>query len=347
METVVQGNSSFQMHPMKGAMTTQTLKGLQGLAPYHWRGDHANFQAFNPAFTQLMGGPQLSTEDMNLYTAFVNSILFMPNPNENLNRTYPTSLSGGNAVTGQTDFMTLQLTTINTTPQTCNACHLETNGAPGTNLLIAPAGAPNSNDPQPLKNPQLRNIYQKQLRNAQGYKGGVSVIDGFGLDHDGYVSGNQGFFTASIFSLYSAQETLDMSAFMLSFDTGTAPAVGYTRTMTSAMVTNSTVQSEWATLQSQAAAGSCDLIANGTLNGVVSGLLYQPSSQNYISNTGSTYTRAQLQTLIQKGDTLSFMGVYPGTGTATVTTIAKGHPVAMKPAPMNPFRAVLELLARL
>jgi hypothetical protein len=46
-------------------------------------------------------------------------------------------------------------------------------------------------------------------------------------------------------------------------------------------------------------------------------LLYQPSSSNYISDTKAVYTQAQLQALILAGDTLSMMGVYPGTGSAT------------------------------
>jgi hypothetical protein len=47
----------------------------------------------------------------------------------------------------------------------------------------------------------------------------------------------------------------------------------------------------------------------------VHGLLYQPASNNYISDTQTLYTQPQLQALIEKGDTLSFMGVYAGTGT--------------------------------
>ena len=46
------------------------------------------------------------------------------------------------------------------------------------------------------------------------------------------------------------------------------------------------------TLQLQAAAENIDLIARGTLSGVVHGLLYQPSSNNYLSDTGATYTQA-------------------------------------------------------
>ncbi len=345
METVIQGTSSFQMHPMKGPMTTQTLKGLQGLAPYHWRGDHVNLAAFNGAFSAFMGGPSLTSSNMNLLDTFEASMLYMPNPNLNLDGSFPASMNIPDSTTGSpsagaSDYLNLKLTLIGSQTHTCNGCHTAINGAPGTNLQINPVEG--AMQPQPLKVPQLRNVYQFQLRNAQGYTGGVeAAIDGFGLNHDGSASGLVGFFTSQIFAAYSPQNILDLSAYLLCFPTGTAPAVGYTITMNSTNVSNSPVQSNWATLQSQAAAGNADLIANGTVNGVLSGLLYQPSSQNYVSNTASTYTQAQLQTLIQNGDTLSFMGVYPGTGAAMVNGLRK------QPLANDRFRRLRELLARL
>jgi YVTN family beta-propeller protein len=302
MTATVQNQQVFLFHPMKGPMTTQTFRGLLNLSPYHWRGDKANFAAFNSTFDDLMGASELPTAEMTAYTNFVNTILFLPNPNENLNRTPPTSLAGGNAVTGETDFLTLAVSMPN--DNTCNGCHLASPG-PGTNRLIEPF------KPQPMKNPELRNIYQKLLfTNAQ-----PSSIDGFGLTHDGSVSTLADFMRESAFEAYTATNRIDIIAYMLSFDTGTAPAVGYTITLTAANVTETLAQTAWATLQSQAAAGNNDLIARGTIQGQVHGLLYQPSTNNYISDTGVLYTQAQLQSFIVAGDTLSFMGVYPGTGT--------------------------------
>jgi molecular chaperone GrpE (heat shock protein) len=75
---------------MKGTMATQTFKGLQATAPFHWRGDRSNFQAFNGAFSSLMGGSLLSTADMNHYTQFATSIAFPPNPNQLKDRTLRT-----------------------------------------------------------------------------------------------------------------------------------------------------------------------------------------------------------------------------------------------------------------
>ncbi len=311
MASVTQGSQTFQLHPMKGPMITQTFRGINNLAPYHWRGDHPNFAAFNPAFSTILGGSQLSDANMTNYTNFVNTLLYLPNPYQNLDRSLPTSLLNGNAVTGQTDFFTLKLSVNETALVTCASCHTTASSAPGTNLrIIQPAATP-----QPLKVPQLRNVYQKVLKAPYPTSAGLQAIDGFGLTHDGSTT-LPGFFAAKSFTLYSPQQVLDISAFLFSFDTGTAPAVGYTRTITAANFNTAPVQSDWATLQSQAAAGSIDLIARGTLGGILHGLKYVPSLNLYISNTLGSYTQAQLQNLIQKGDTLTFVGAYPGTGQA-------------------------------
>src|SRR5262249_41520159 len=37
-------------HPMKGPLLTQTLQDVIGKEPFHWRGDFAGLEAFNPAF---------------------------------------------------------------------------------------------------------------------------------------------------------------------------------------------------------------------------------------------------------------------------------------------------------
>jgi len=305
--TAVQNGQTFHFHPMKGPMTTQTLRGLLNLAPYHWRGDQANFAAFNSAFQTLMGGTQLSTANMDTYTTFINSVLYLPNPNQNLDRTLPTSLGTGNPVSGLNDFLTIAGTLPG--PVTCQSCHTADPG-PGTNLLIRPAAETAAE--QPMKTPQLRAIYQKNMFSSFE----TETIDGFGLTHDGAVSDGFLFLQAGNFTGYTETEKADMAAFLLCFDTGTAPAVGYTLTLTAANVLNSL--SGWTTLQARAAAGDIDLIARGTINGALHGLLYQPSSNQYITDTTGLgpFTQAQLQTLIQNGDTLSVMGVYPGSGTA-------------------------------
>jgi YVTN family beta-propeller protein len=309
MTTVVNNGQSFQMHPMKGPMTTRTLRGLTGTDPLHWRGDIVDFSDFNQFFDSLMGSSQLSDSDMSAYEAYIDTIAFLPNPNQNLDRSYSTSLNGGNAINGQFDFLNVQ---INTSPtNTCNSCH-NSNPGPGSNFKILTR----ANLPQPMKVPTLRNIYQKlNFSNANG----AASIDGFGLDSDGSKSTLVQLLDEPVLGGFTnnPQAQSDVAAFLISFDTGTAPAVGYTRTVTAANVTaDPTIAGDWATLQSQAAAANIDLICQGTIQGQLANCLYQPGTGTYTTDTTGVgpFTQAQLIAFIQAGDTLSVMGVPPGTG---------------------------------
>jgi len=145
----------------------------------------------------------------------------------------------------------------------------------------------------------------------------IGGVVGDMVDHDGFVADLVTFFEGKLFNSYTATEKLDMAAYVVCFDTGTAPAVGYTRTLTKSTLASGL--SDWNTLQAQASAGNIDLIVRGTVTGVVHGLLYNPVSNNYKLDTGNTVTQTQLEGLIQAGDVMSVMGVYPGTGAADET----------------------------
>ena len=106
-------------HPMKGPMTTQTLRGLNTLEPFHWRGDRTNFTHFNIAFPGLMGSAPLSSPDMEAYRDFVNTLVFQPNPNQNLDRTLPATFAGADPRAGFTNYVVDQYVG----GLTCNTCH--------------------------------------------------------------------------------------------------------------------------------------------------------------------------------------------------------------------------------
>lgn len=114
----------------------------------------------------------------------------------------------------------------------------------------------------------------------------------------------------------NAVDQANLSAYLRAFDTGTAPAVGYTRTIGPARGDDDEVISDWRLLEGQSARGNIDLIVNGTIDGKVRGLLYRPSSNDYVADrTGlGPFTRAELLAKIAAGDTLSLMGVPPGSG---------------------------------
>jgi hypothetical protein len=104
------------------------------------------------------------------------------------------------------------------------------------------------------------------------------------MEHDGNISIPSDLLDQPNFR-YTRQQKIDMTSYLLCFDTGTAPAVGYTTTLTAANVNNKQEQSEWATLQSQAFAANADPIARGTIPAHMRGLLYQPASNNYVNDT--------------------------------------------------------------
>jgi mono/diheme cytochrome c family protein len=304
MQTV----GSSQFHPMKGPMTTQSLRGLDALSPFHWRGDRADFLAFNPAFDSLLGGSQISSADMAAYADFVNTIKFQPNPNQNLDRTLPASIAGGDPTAGRNTFLNEQFTST----VTCNTCHAA-NPGPGSNRAIIPGSL--TREAQGFKVPQLRNIYQKLgFNNAAG----AQSIGGFGLIHDGAISNIFEFLSQPVFQTFSTDtiRKKNLNSFLLCFDTGMAPAVGYTRTVTAANVSNAAVANDWALLESQARSGNIDLIIKGTIDGQALGLVYRAASNDYQSaRTGvGPFTQAQLKTKASAGDTLSVMGVPTGSG---------------------------------
>jgi len=299
-------NSSV-FHPMKGPMTTQTLRGLNTLDPFHWRGDRTNFTHFNVAFPGLMGSSSLSTADMNAYRDFINTITFEPNPNQNLDRTLPTSFAGGNPRAGFTNFVIDSYVA----GLQCNSCHALPTGT--ARFIVSGVALRESQD---FKVPQLRNIYQKTSLNRGT---NASSVGGFGFLHDGTFADIVTFLSQPVFAAFSTNGPIktNLNAFLQCFDTGTAPAVGYSRTVASTNVTSITISNDWSLLEAQAALGTnIDLIVKGTLDGQLHGLLYQPALANYRPDSTNlpSLTRAQLVTKIQNGDRLTILGVPPGAG---------------------------------
>lgn len=306
-EGAMQTVNGEPMHPMKGPMTTQTLRGLNTMEPFHWRGDKANFVAFNPAFASLLGGSMLADADMAAYRDYVNTLRYAPNPYRNLDGSLPASLAGGDPRAGRNTFLNEPFTSN----ITCNTCHTESRG--GSNGQIISANL--IQESQPMKVSQLRNMYQKTGFNKEP---GARSVGGFGYIHDGTVSTLVEFLSNPLFQNLSRDDARkrNLAAFLLAFDTGMAPAVGHTRTVTSTNVNDAAVTNDWAVLEQQAAAARADLIVKGTIKGELRGLLYRPTTNDYRTDkTGvGPFTRAQLLELVAGGDTLTVMGVPAGSG---------------------------------
>jgi len=298
---------------MKGPMVTQTLRGLLGLDPLHWRGDRTNFLHFNGAFDSLLGGTALSAADMAAYRSFINTIVFQPNPNQNLNRTLPASFDGGNPTLGRNAYIgTNYATLLGVIQLNCNTCHGVNKGTEGG---FTPAAA--LQESQDMKVPHLRNIYQKlHFANAPG----AQSLLGFGLAHDGPDSSLTNFLSRAVFGSLASDtvQKQNIAAFVQCFDTGTAPAVGYTRTLTAANVSSVSVSNDWSLLEAQAVGSTnIDLIVKGVVDGRRQGFLFVTASNRYRADQllAPLLTRAALVTKVLAGGIISVMGVPPGTGT--------------------------------
>lgn len=297
-----QGGACGNWHPMKGAMATQTLIGLAGTEPFHWRGDRNDFGEFAHAATSLLGADtDFTPTEMARFENYLATISFPPNPNRNLNGSLKTSLGNGNPTTGLTLFTSGNLDFVQ-----CVTCHTLPTGGSGSiisgNLLA---------EPQSMKVPQLRNMLEKT-----GYDSSSSATNnrGFGYTHDGATPTLFDFFKLAVFNFATGaagdQQRRDVSAFMLSFDTGTHASVGAQATMGGIASNGATRRDQ---LLAIAVAGSAQLIARKPQGSIEVGYLYQSGSfQTDVA--GTTTTLAALDAAAAAGNPVTYTLVPNGTG---------------------------------
>lgn len=298
----VQLGSCGNWHPMKGPMATQTLIGLEGQEPFHWRGDRNNFAEFAHTATALLGADSdFTATEMNRMEAFLASIAFPPNPHRNLDGSLKTSLAGGNPVTGEQLFNTGNLDFVQ-----CVTCHTMPTG--GTSSIISGNLLA---EPQAMKVPHLRNMLEKT-----GFESLTATANnrGFGFTHDGAVPTLFDFFKLTVFNFAAGaagdQQRRDVSAFMLSFDTGTHASVGAQATIGGAASNGATRRNQ---LLAIAQAGKSQLTARAVVNGdertyLLAGSVFDSDV------TGETTTLAALDALAGKAATVTYTLVPNGTG---------------------------------
>src|SRR6185369_16201080 len=97
---------------------------------------------------------------------------------------------------------------------------------------------------------------------------------GFGFVHDGNVDNLFNFLRLSVFQFASDQQRHDVEAFLLAFDTGTAPAVGQQVTVNGLNNNDPAVVGRITLFMNQASAGNVDLVARGRVGGLARGYLY-------------------------------------------------------------------------
>lgn len=169
---------SFQ--PMKGPMATQSMRGMANHGAMHWRGDQTGgneeptlqpnggtyneelgFKKFNGAFVDLHGlGVKLPVSAMQEYTDFALQITYPPNPIRALDDSLTPSQQAGK------DFFFDPSKVVDTVFH-CNGCHTVDRNFNAEFGVLKPGvfGTDGTNtfafQPQFLKVPHLRNMYQK------------------------------------------------------------------------------------------------------------------------------------------------------------------------------------------
>jgi DNA-binding beta-propeller fold protein YncE len=287
--TVLPPATSF--HPMKGPMTTQTLRGMATHGGMHWRGDRVDgffdtdpctepigapcnedlsFRNFIVAFEGLVGrdGP-ISAPDMQEFADFTLQIMLPPNPVRALDHSLTAAEQAGE---------TLFNGPATDTVANCDGCHRLD---PAQGFFGSGGEQSFEGEPQNFKVAHMRNLYQKVGMFGQS-TGGPHTGDqvrGFGMLHDGSVDTLKNFLEAPLFSINNAEE-LDLEQFSLAFPTDLAPIVGQQVTRSSSnkdavdpridlMIARAAT--DYDSLMLGGEVPECDLVVKGSVGGQARG----------------------------------------------------------------------------
>ncbi len=338
-------------HPMKGPMTTQTLRGMANHGAMHWRGDRADgaepfnediaFRNFRVAFPGLVGrASQLPESAMQAFSDFSLQIFLPPNPIRALdNSLTPDQQAGFNFMTGSR--RSDGLFVGGGTGFNCVGCHTFN---PSQGFFGTDGQASFENETQIMKIPHIRNMYQKVgmfgMPAVGFFNGGNNghqgqQVRGFGFLHDGSTDTLFRFFNATVFNDGGTfnpvgfnggnNQRRQVEAFSLASDTNLAPIVGQQISLTN---TNAPIAGPRIDLLLQRAAASypvpgnagaaeCDVVVKGVVGGEHRGWL-RIAVDTFRSDRASEplLSDAQLRALAAvPGQELTYTCVPPGNGT--------------------------------
>jgi DNA-binding beta-propeller fold protein YncE len=342
------GGVPKDLHPMKGPMTTQSLRGMANHGPMHWRADRtggndeptsqpddgvfdeeAGFKKFNGAFVALLGrSAPLADEEMQKLTDFILQVVYPPNPIRNLdNSLTPSQQAGRDAY----------FDTILAPNGTCNDCHvLDPEANPGAGRFAGFFGTDGRSgfapEPQLFKVPHLRNMYQKIGMFGSAVPIGSSPPDaflgdqirGFGFNHDGTTPSlflfTSGFDASPINPVgipvtpEGEQVKRNMEQFMLAFDSNLAPIVG--QQVTLGTVSQAVAGARIDLLKARADVGECDLVAKGQIGPLELGFLYVgddhfAGDSQLVPSIADAFLRA---VVLGSGSSLTYTCAPPGSG---------------------------------
>ena len=315
----------LQFHPLKGPMTTQSMRGLRGHGPMHWRGDRtgsnrvggetleeAAFKEFNDAFDAFAGlGGEISESDMQAFTDFAMSISYPPNPIRQLNNELV-----GIELRGEEQYFNGVVRIQTGVREICSQCH-PIDPARG---LFGSKGL-SSNNSQPgeknFKIPHFRDQYQKVGMFGWGFNSPPArgpQVRGFSFNHNGATSSN-----FIIADLGMPQDDLRaLRAFLYAFPTESPPITGQQLTLTSsnqlAAASRIDLLIERGLVENPIP--ECDLVANGVINDEARGwVMLQDGSFQPDRASDPNMTRTELEALlVAANDRLTFMCTPWGSG---------------------------------
>jgi DNA-binding beta-propeller fold protein YncE len=303
-------------HPLKGPMTTQSLRGMANHGSMHWRGDRtggndpggdpfdedAAFKKFNVAFPGLIGRESELTEaEMQAFTDFILTVTYPPNPQRRLDNTLNTGQQAGSD---------LYFGPITDVLFNCNGCHTLD---PSAGFFGSEGHSTFEGETQMFKVPHLRNAYAKIGmfgRPSDAPRG--PQIRGFGFLHDGSIDTVRRFLGASVFTLTNAEQN-DLERFVMVFPSDMDPIVGQQVTLdatNAAVVTN-----RLDLLMERDDALECEVVVKGTIAGEARGGYRLSDGTFQLDRATDVRTDLDLRALAAtSGQELTYTCVPPGSG---------------------------------
>ncbi|NQX87647.1 MAG: thrombospondin type 3 repeat-containing protein [Halioglobus sp.] len=336
------GNTANIFHPMKGPMTTQTLRGMATHGSLHWRGDRVDgfftpngagacaeptgaacsenlgFMNFIVAFEGLVGlqGPvndpsSITAAQMQQFTDFALELMLPPNPIRPLDHSFSDDADDGLDLFGEPGNPARATDTISD----CQGCHRMD---PSQGFFGTGGGKTFENEPQFMKVAHMRNMYHK----VGMFRVAGDQVRGFGFLHDGSVDTVETFLRAPVFGL-NRRERRDLEQFSHEFPTDLAPIVGQQITLTSNNAANvgpridlmiARAGQNYNSLMLGGNVPECDVIVKGTIGGAQRGALRQPNGQ-FLTDDNQLVSDAVLRGLINSEGPGTYTCVPPGSGT--------------------------------
>jgi YVTN family beta-propeller protein len=298
-------------HPMKGPMASQTLLGLAGNEPFHWRGDRAYIANFAHLARTLQGMERDLTEtELKHLDDYLSAIAMTPNPNRNRDGSLRAAVAGGDPTRGAALFARGGAGFM-----ACANCHASPAGG-GAGVFSTAV----IDDTQPLAIPDLRQAFMK----AGFERSSQANHRGFGFGHDGSGGSLVEFLgthvRAAIGTGASETDRRDLAAFVLSWNTGMHPAVGAQATVDGSAASRARRDALLAIAQSDLVA----LVAKFVVGGVERGVVYSEGA--FASDVEmETHTIASLDALARRGTRVTYTLVTPVAAERWLDRDGDGH----------------------